>query len=247
MRFRAFLCVFFLAAAATTAACSDGAAPAALDPIDQDGVPESPDAGDEPLPVIGDPPPEPPVIEAIDASTHDAAHDAGTPKPPPPAGCVVVTPSKAPYVKYGLHPRASDALASLNVTAGRISQTIGNAAASAGTHAQDGTAEGRPYSAATDLSVRGMTEAQVSAFVDRLTEVGFVAFYRNPGHDGWPASEARHIHAIWVAAPMKLILRNQVADWHVGKNGLASHTTYTFKTWSTCWRDAIWKDFKTAN
>src|ERR1044071_8110827 len=43
----------------------------------------------------------------------------------------------AAILKFGLHPRASDALRSIGVSASRIMQTIGNAPASAGTHAQD--------------------------------------------------------------------------------------------------------------
>jgi hypothetical protein len=46
---------------------------------------------------------------------------------------------------------------------------------------------------------------------------------------------------------MKRSLRDQARDWHVGKNGLASHTTYGFKTWTQCWRDSIWTRYLTAN
>ncbi|HEX6837238.1 MAG TPA: hypothetical protein VF334_11730, partial [Polyangia bacterium] len=53
----------------------------------------------------------------------------------------VATPDAA-LLKWGLHPRASDALRSIGVSAARIMQTIGNAAASAGTHAQDGVVNG---------------------------------------------------------------------------------------------------------
>jgi len=232
--------------AVALAACSSDDAANALDPADEDGVPESADAPAEPLPDLD----EPPATPDDDAGAPDAAPkaDAGPTKPAtPPAGCTIIDAPKAAYLKYGLHPDASDALQYLKVTAGRISQTIGNAAASAGTHAQDGVAGGHPYSAATDLSIRDMTDAQVAVFLDKLTSVGFVAYYRKPGYDGWPSTEARHVHAIWVGAKMKLLLRNQVRDWHVGKNALASHTTYKFKTWSTCWRDAIWKQYLTAN
>ena len=58
-----------------------------------------------------------------------------------------------PLLKYGLHPRASDALRACGVASWRLTQTIGNAAASAGTHAKDGSVNGNPYSAATDISV----------------------------------------------------------------------------------------------
>jgi hypothetical protein len=231
-RMKLWVLLASLAFVACVPACSstDDAAP---DPLDTEGE-APPETGAEPAEPIPD------VEEAAEA-------DAGAPDAGPPPMCALAVFPKATYLKYGLHPRASDALAFLKVSAGRISQTIGTAAASAGTHAQDGTSEGRPYSAATDLSVRDMTDAQVSVFVDKLTSVGFVAYYRKPGYDGWPSSEARHIHAIWVAARMKLSLRNQVRDWRVGKNALASHTTYKYKTWSPCWRDLIWKQFLTAN
>jgi hypothetical protein len=164
-----------------------------------------------------------------------------------PSSCVITSVPHSSYLKYGLHPDASDALKYLKFTSGRVMQTIGNASASAGTHAQDGVAGGHAYSAATDLSASGMTDAQVKVLLKQLTAVGFVPFYRSPGHDGWPSSEVRHIHVIWAGAKMKLSLRNQVRDWHVGKNGLASHTKYGFYTWTQCWRDTIWKRFDVLN
>ena len=192
-----------------------------------------------------------PELDAAVAPAADAAVDAAPPMKDAGASkdagvvdsCALVTPPVAPYLLYGLHPDASNALRSLGFTASRISQTIGNFAASAGTHAQDGTASGHPYSAATDLRVGGLTTTQIAKLLDDLASVGYAGWYRRPGYDGWPASEAPHIHAVWVGAPMKLILRNQVRDWVVGKNGLASHTTYTFHTWPQCRRDAIWKRF----
>ncbi len=177
-------------------------------------------------------------VDAAPPKDGGATKDAGTVD-----ACALVTPPAAPYLLYGLHPDASNALRYLGFTASRISQTIGNYAASAGTHAQDGTAGGHPYSAATDLRVVGLTTNQIAKLLDDLASVGYAGWYRRPGYDGWPASEAPHIHAVWVGAPMKLILRNQVRDWVVGKNGLASHTTYTFHTWPQCRRDAIWKRF----
>ncbi len=149
----------------------------------------------------------------------------------------------APYIKYGLHPDASDALAAIGLDAGDISQTIGSASASAGTHAKDGAAEGKDYSAATDLRVVGLSQAQIKDRLEKLASVGFVAWYRWPGHDGWPSDEAPHIHAVWVGAKMKLSLRDQVRDWVAGKNGLASHTKYTFYTWKQCRIDAIWQRY----
>lgn len=141
-----------------------------------------------------------------------------------PAAC----PHVAAILRYGLHPVASDRLRCVGITAARITQTIGGAVASAGTHLQDGVASATPYSAATDISVRGLTDAQVRVLVARLDAMGFAAFFRDPGRDGWPAAEARHVHAVFAGAKMKASLRAQIADFLAGKNGLASHTSYTF-------------------
>lgn len=137
-------------------------------------------------------------------------------------------PHVAAILKWGLHPVASDRLRCAGITAARISQTIGNAAASAGTHAQDGVYEGHPYSAATDISVMGLTDAQVKVLIAKLDALGFAAFFRKPGSDGWPSSEARHVHAVFAGAKMKSSLQSQIWDFLAGKNGLASHTAYTF-------------------
>ena len=227
-----------LAVVAILAGCSDSGAPATDDVGDDEHDHPTLDAGE-------------PELDAGNVADDDASTDAAPPKPDAGAtkdagavdSCALVTPPAAPYLLYGLHPDASNALRYLGFTASRISQTIGNYAASAGTHAQDGTASGHPYSAATDLRIIGLTTPQIAKLLDDLASVGYAGWYRRPGYDGWPASEAPHIHAVWVGAPMKLILRNQVRDWIVGKNGLASHTTYTFHTWPQCRRDAIWKRF----
>jgi hypothetical protein len=145
----------------------------------------------------------------------------------------------AALLKSGLHPRASDALRSIGVTAGRIVQTIGNAPASAGTHAQDGTVNGHPYSAATDISVSGLSNTQIKNLLGKLAKVGFAAWFRWPGHDGWPASEVRHIHAVYANAKMKSALRSQVRSWLVGRNGLVSNTLYGFFKWTTAEKDAV--------
>jgi hypothetical protein len=156
-------------------------------------------------------------------------------------------PHVSAILKWGLHPIASDRLRCLGISASRITQTIGSAAASAGTHAQDGTYAGHAYSAATDLSVSGLTDSQVKTLVARLDAMGFAAFYRNPGHDGWPSTEVRHIHAVFAGAFMKSSLRAQIADFLVGKNGLASHTAYTFYTPPADVKAYIKKIFDAAN
>lgn len=134
----------------------------------------------------------------------------------------------ASLLTYGLAPDASDHLRCAGLDAGDISQTIGNAAASAGTHAQDGTIDGKAYCAATDLRVASLTDGEVRQLLDALATQGFAAFFRDPGNDGWPSTEARHVHAIYVGVPMKAALRAQVQDWLAGRNGLASHGAYTF-------------------
>lgn len=146
--------------------------------------------------------------------------------------CKLAGPASCPHVsailKFGLHPTASDRLRCAGITSTRIVQTIGNAAASAGTHAQDGVASGHPYSAATDISVRGLSDAQARTLIARLDALGFAAFFRNPGHDGWPSSEVRHVHAVFAGARMKSSLRSQIGDFLAARNGLASHSTYRF-------------------
>jgi hypothetical protein len=156
-------------------------------------------------------------------------------------------PHVSTILKWGLHPIASDRLRCAGITAARITQTIGSAAASAGTHAQDGTYEGHAYSAATDLSVSGLTDAQVKTLIAKLDALGFAAFYRNPGHDGWPSSEVRHVHAVFAGAYMKSSLRAQIADFLAGKNGLASHTAYTFYQPPAAVKAYVKKIFDAAN
>ncbi|HEY4223003.1 MAG TPA: hypothetical protein VGO62_16715 [Myxococcota bacterium] len=151
-------------------------------------------------------------------------------------------------LRWGLAPVQSDHLRCAGITSSSdISQTIGNAAASAGTHAQDGTIDGFAYCAATDLRTAGMSNAQVRALLSDLADQGFAAFFRNPGHDGWPSSEIRHIHAIYVGVPMKSSLRSQVQDWLNGKNGLVSHSTYTFWQASHAQKNAIQSLFNAHN
>lgn len=143
----------------------------------------------------------------------------------------------AAILKWGLHPRASDALRAAGVSASRIMQTIGNAAASAGTHAQDGTFQGHPYSAATDISVSGLSQTQIANLLEKLAKVGFAAWYRHTGHDGW--SGVNHIHAVYANCLMKSSLRSQVRSWLAGRNGLVSNTIYQFHHFSSAAKAAV--------
>lgn len=150
-----------------------------------------------------------------------------------------------PLLKYGLHPRASDALRAAGVSAWRITQTIGNAPASAGYHAQDGTANGRPYTAAIDLSTSGMSTTQIHNLLERLAKVGYAGWYRKDGTDGWTG--ANHIHAVYANCKMKSQLRAQVRSWLVGRNGLVSNTKYKFHAFSALAKSVVKSKFAQSN
>jgi hypothetical protein len=148
---------------------------------------------------------------------------------------------RKPLLKYGLHPEASDRLRCIGIAAGDISQTIGSAPASAGYHAKDGTVDGQPYTAAVDIRTVGRSEAQIRTLLTNLGNRGFAAWYRKPGSDGWPSSEAPHIHAVYAGCAMKPELDGQVKDYRAGLNGLASHSRYTFLAFPQAMRDAVYK------
>jgi hypothetical protein len=148
----------------------------------------------------------------------------------------------APLLKWGLHPRASDGLRAAGVAAWRITQTIGNAPASAGYHAQDGSVNGQPYCAATDLSTSGLTATQIHNLLEKLAKAGFAAWYRKNGVDGW--SGANHIHVVYANAKMKSQLRAQVRSFLVGRNGLVSNTIYTWHDFSNAAVQAVKAKFE---
>jgi hypothetical protein len=170
-------------------------------------------------------------------------HCKAAPASDPSGAC----PHVASVLAWGIHPIASDRLRCAGVSSARIMQTIGSAAASAGTHAQDGVYDGHAYSAATDISVKGMNDSQVRSLVARLDALGFAAFYRNPGSNGWPSSEIRHMHVVFAGAKMKSILRSQIWDFLAGRNGLASHGAYTFYQPPASVKSYVEKIFRAAN
>ena len=130
---------------------------------------------------------------------------------------------------YGLHPLAFAALVTAGIPVSRCGQTIGSAPASAGTHAKDGEYQGHDYCAATDFHIRDLDTAGTRHLCDQLAGAGFLPFYRNPGVNGWPADQARHIHAIWPGCPCKQSLRAQVHDYLGDRTGLVGHADYTFR------------------
>lgn len=158
---------------------------------------------------------------AVIQTVKDAAHKAVTP---------ALKALSLPVRPFGILPAAFTAYLSTGLPSSRIGQTIGNAAASAGTHAQDGTLAGIPYACCVDLRVADLSSTQVKSLLLKLWDAGFAAWYRcaNYPEDHW--SGATHIHAIWVAAPMKATCRRQVHDFCARpcKTGLASHLPYHF-------------------
>ena len=159
---------------------------------------------------------------------------ASAPPPLPPSSPTTLpTCARRPLLHWGLHPTASDHLRCAGVPAARITQTIGYATASAGTHAPDGRVAGVQYAAATDISTRSLSSADIRTLLSRLANQGFAAWYRWPGHDGWPSSQSPHIHAIYVGAAMKSSLRSQVRSWLDDRNGLVSNTRYGFYSWTS--------------
>jgi hypothetical protein len=148
-------------------------------------------------------------------------------------------------LRAGLHPRASDAMRAAGVAAWRITQTVGSASASAGTHERDGYANGKAYSAATDISTSGMTHAQIRNLLERMAKLGFALWYRQQGHDGWFG--ASHIHAVYANCAMKSSLRSQVRSWLASRNGLVSNTIYGFHTFSAAAKAAVKAKYAMSN
>jgi len=131
----------------------------------------------------------------------------------------------------GMHPRAFRAYIRACYDAqvspdNRVMQTIGDAPASKGVHASDGTLDGVEYCAAVDLRTKDLTKQQIKTLLKCLAINGFCAWYRFEGS----FTNNRHIHAIFAALPMKPALKKQVAAFLVDRNGLANNERETFYT-----------------
>lgn len=113
----------------------------------------------------------------------------------------------------------------------RITQLIGNAPASHGVHKADGTfmnenGEAEAYGAAIDIQIKDLEfDQHIKPLLIAMAENGFCPYHR---HTGSFAGANRHIHAVYCAVHMKSVLADQVDDWLVGKNGLATHTADDF-------------------
>ena len=172
-----------------------------------------------------------------DAATFDTDAATATVDVPLDDSDAPVIDAAQPLLKWGLAPRASDALRAAGIQSWRIMQTIGHASASAGTHLQDGVVNGHPYCAATDISVSGMSSTQIANLLERLAKVGFAAWYRHNGHDHWAG--VNHIHAVYANLKMKSSLRSQVWSWLDNRNGLVGNAIYTFHHWTAAARAVV--------
>jgi len=131
------------------------------------------------------------------------------------------------YNVQGIIPAMHDSLKALSLEE-RLTNGFNPSSASSNYHGVDYTSNGINYSAAIDISVRCLTEGQIRTLLDELSMRGFAGWYRKKGEDGW--SGKNHIHAIWVAVPLKRQLVLQVKKWLSGKNGLTSDKNYKFWT-----------------
>ena len=92
----------------------------------------------------------------------------------------------------------------------------GGVSASAGTHDGGGV---------VDVSVNGLSSTQMWQEVKALRTVGFAAWLRTPSQ-----GFSYHIHAVAIGDPDIWqkdgghVARDQVCDYYIGKNGLASHS-----------------------
>jgi len=135
----------------------------------------------------------------------------------------------------------SDALTALKHVSvdHRITQALNPSKAASNYHGADAIQDGMQKAGAVDLSVRCLSQADVRSLLSRLTDEGYVAWYRNPSADGWTG--APHIHAVWVTGPLKRQLRRQVNSWIQGRNGLVGDARYGFWQPSKDQRDSIIK------
>jgi hypothetical protein len=105
----------------------------------------------------------------------------------------------------------AQSLLGFDIVLSQGSYNAGGVDASAGTHDGGGAA---------DVSVSSLSTTQRWETVKALRTVGFAAWLRTPDQGPWPY----HIHAIAIGdTDVSIAARDQVADYYIGKNGLASH------------------------
>ena len=119
------------------------------------------------------------------------------------------------YDIEGLFPAMRDSLVALSLEE-RLTNGLNRSEARSNYHGVDFTLEGVDYSAAIDISVRCLEEDEIRDLLDELSMKGFAGWYRKKGEDGWKG--INHIHAVWVAAPLKRQLKDQIKNWLAGRN-----------------------------
>jgi hypothetical protein len=144
----------------------------------------------------------------------------------------------------GLHPDAYAALQSIDL-AHRITQGINHAQERGNVHDTDVTIQGKPYTAAVDISVRCLSAAQIRSLLATLATHGFAGWYRKAGLDDWTGPP--HIHAVWAGSTLKPVLRQQIENWLAGGNGLGTGRPYQFWQASSAMKDKIRSMYRASN
>jgi len=130
-----------------------------------------------------------------------------------------------PRGDVGLLPAARQALESGGI-GHRITRTLDADPSPKNYHGTDVTIDGHAYTSAVDLSVRCMNDDGIRQLLAELARLGFAAWYRQDGKDGWTG--ANHVHAVWASKPLKHQLQGQVCSWLNGRTGLKGDGVYHF-------------------
>lgn len=149
--------------------------------------------------------------------------------------------SVSPRGGGGLVPAAQDALKRIGAEH-RITQSFNPIPAASNYHGKDQTIDGRPLTAAVDLSVNCLGENEIKQFLSALAEAGFAAWYRQDGVDGWKG--AKHVHAVFAAEPLKPQLKGQVQSWLDGRTGLVGNARYKYWQPSDSQKQAVAKVYR---
>lgn len=157
----------------------------------------------------------------------------------PSASCAV-----KPRGIKGLHPDAKAALEKAGADH-RITRSLDCDATPANYHGPDTSLGGEQVSSAVDISVRCLDAAAIKQLLGHLAILGFAAWYREDGKDGWKGSN--HIHAVWAAGPLKRQLRGQVTSWLAGRTGLIGNATYSFWQASNEQQQAVYSAYEKSN
>lgn len=129
------------------------------------------------------------------------------------------------YAPTGLFPTMHASLRDLKLEH-RITRGLDTQEANWNYHQADFSHDGAEFSAAVDISTRCLEDEQIKDLLGELAERGFAAWLREKDKDGWTGS--KHIHAVWASAKLKPQLSEQIRNWLLGRNGLASNLKYKF-------------------